>query len=162
MEYTKKGPSSAHDAARYRLFIFTWPKRQFSKRSILTVLGFFALWQRNHQARPKTQPPSEKHPCTFLKQKKFCVCTSSSLFPSSVPYLLCPSPCSLRQRPKTTNKIMKSQACAKTAFFKEDVFDLDFPNPTSFSSFWLFWCDRFEKPTLCLLTFSIVFRSCAN
>ena len=56
----------------------------------------------------------------------------------SPPYFLSPSPCSLRQRPKTTNNIIKSQACAKTAFFKEDVFDLGFPNSTYFFIFLIF------------------------
>ena len=52
-----------------------------------------------------------------------------------------------RQRPKTKNKIINSQACeGKRFFFTQDVFDLDFHNSTFVSSFWCFWRGSFEKP----------------
>ena len=52
-----------------------------------------------------------------------------------------------RQRPKTTNNILKSQACEKNRFFStQDFFDLDFHSQFDFfSSFGLFWCGGYKK-----------------
>ena len=43
-----------------------------------------------------------------------------------------------RQRPKTTSKVIWSQAYEKKkkTFFKQDLFDSGFHNSTVFSSFW--------------------------
>ena len=121
---------------------FHMPKRRF-RRLIWTVLGFFAFWQRNHQTRSKTKSPSDKRPCTFLETKDtlfrhFLITVSFIPTLFLVSFALQPSHMTIsetRQRPKTTKKIIKSEAFAKQLFFTHDLFDLVFPQFDFFPSF---------------------------